>query len=94
MICIGLLAAFVLNDSQLRNPLKKRFFQKMCFFGELVLPSVILVKKPLKALSVRFKMVYQHLLYLILLWILVIFAVTDSLTSVVLLASTKFSLAY
>ena len=34
------------------TPSKKCFFQKMCFFGDLGLPSVILVNKLLKALRV------------------------------------------
>ena len=33
LICIGLIAALMLNDSQLRNALKKQFFQKMLFSG-------------------------------------------------------------
>ena len=40
----------------------------MWFFGDLGFPSVILVDKPLKALCLSFKMVYQHLLYLLSLW--------------------------
>ena len=51
-----------------RNPLKKCFFQKMWFFGDLDSPLVILVNKPLKALCLSSKMVYQHLLYLLSLW--------------------------
>ena len=40
----------------------------MSFFGNLGFPSVILVKKSLKALCLSSKMVYQHLLYLLWLW--------------------------
>ena len=46
------------------KPLKKCFFQKMSFFGNLGFPSVILVKKSLKALCLRSKMVCERLLYL------------------------------
>ena len=35
MICIGLLAAFVLNDSQRRNPLKKMFLSEKVIFPGL-----------------------------------------------------------
>ena len=65
MIGIGIFPAFGLNGTERRNPLKKCFFQKMWFFGDLGFPSVILVNKPLKALCLSFKMVYQHLLYLL-----------------------------
>ena len=68
MIWLGLLVALILNDSQLRNPLKKGFFQKMWFFGDLGFPSVVLVNKPLKGLCLSSKMVYQHLLYLLSFW--------------------------
>ena len=37
MICIGLLAAFVLNDSQRRNPLKKMFLSENVIFRGLTL---------------------------------------------------------
>ena len=40
----------------------------MWFFWDLGFPSSILVNKPLKALCLRIKMVYQHLLYLLSLW--------------------------
>ena len=68
MICIGIFLAFGMNKSQRRNPLKKCFFQKMWFLVDLGFPSVILVKKPLRAMCLSFKMVYQHLLYLLSLW--------------------------
>ena len=35
------------------------------FFGDFGFPSVILVNKTLKVLCLSFKMVYQHLLYLL-----------------------------
>ena len=41
----------------------------MGFFGDSGFPSVILVKKSLKALCLSSKMVHQHLLYLLSLWI-------------------------
>ena len=50
------------------TPRKKCFFQKIWFLGGLGFPSIILVNKPLKALCLCFKMVYQHLFYLLLLW--------------------------
>ena len=51
------------------EPPKKCFFRKFWFFGNLGFPLVILVNKPLKALCLSFKIVYQHLLYLLSLWI-------------------------
>ena len=44
------------------------FLSKNVIFGDLAFPKVILVNKPLKALCLSFKMVYQHLLYLLSLW--------------------------
>ena len=67
MICIGLLEAFVLNDSQRRGPLKKMPLSENVIFRGLRL-SLILVNKPLKAKCLSFKKVYQHLLYLLSLW--------------------------
>ena len=64
MICIGLLMALILPCG---TPSKKGFFQKMSFLGDLGFPLVIL-DKPLKALCLSFKIVYQHLLYLLSLW--------------------------
>ena len=49
-------------------PEKSVSFRKYDFWGGLGFPSNILVNKPLKALCLCFKMVYQHLLYLLLLW--------------------------
>ena len=40
----------------------------MWFFWDFGFPSVILVNKPLKAMCLSFKMVYQHHLYLLSLW--------------------------
>ena len=53
-IWIGLLVAFGKYWEERRNPPKKCFFQKMWF------SSVMLVNKPLKALCLSSKMVYQH----------------------------------
>ena len=68
MICNGIFLAFGKNREERRNPLKKCFFLKMWFFVDLGSPTVILVSEHLKALRLRFKMVYQHLLYLLSLW--------------------------
>ena len=68
MICIGIFLAFVLDGSQPRNPPKKMFHSENVIFQELRVSLVILVNKPLKALCLSFKMVYQHLLYLLSLW--------------------------
>ena len=51
-----------------RTPRKKCFIHKMWYFGDLGFPSVIFVNKPLKALCLSFKMVYQHLLCFLSLW--------------------------
>ena len=56
------------ENSENRNPPKKCFFQKMWFFGGLGFSSVIFVNKPLKARCLSFKILYQHLLYLLSLW--------------------------
>ena len=63
-----ILVASILPDSSLRNPLKKMFLSENMIFGDLGFPSFILVDKPLKAICLSFKMVYQHLLYLFSLW--------------------------
>ena len=56
------------NGLSAGTPSKKGFFQKMWFFGDLGFPSIPLFSKPLKALCLSFKMVNQHLLYLLSLW--------------------------
>ena len=43
----------------------KKMFQKLSFFWDFGFSSVILVNKPLKALCLSFKMVYQYPLYLL-----------------------------
>ena len=43
------------------------FLSENVIFGDLGFPSVILVNKPLKALCLSFKMVYEHL-YLLSVW--------------------------
>ena len=68
VICIGLLVALILNDSQLWNPLKKMFLSENLIFRYLGFPLVILVNKSLKAMCLSFKIVYQHLFYLLSLW--------------------------
>ena len=68
LICIGLIAALMLNDFQLQNPLKKIILSENVIFGDLGFPSVILVNKSLKALCLSSKMVCQYLHYLLSLW--------------------------
>ena len=54
-----------------RNPgsaRKKCLLHKKAFFRDVGSLSVILVNKPLKALCLSSKMVYQQLLYLLSLW--------------------------
>ena len=63
-----------------RTARKKCFFQNMWFFGGLGFPSAILVNKPLKALCLSFKMVYQHLIYLLSLWTYRHFKITQGQT--------------
>ena len=62
------------------TPPKKCFFQEMWFFGGFGFPSAILVNKPLKALCLSFKMVYQHLIYLLSLWTYRHFKITQGQT--------------
>ena len=50
------------------EPPQKTILSENVIFGDLGFPSVILVNKSLKALRLSFKMVYQHLLYLLSLW--------------------------
>ena len=52
----------------------------MCFFRDLGSTSVILVNKALKALCLSFKMVYQHILYLLSLWTYRHFKITQGPT--------------
>ena len=47
----------VVTGSSAGTPSKKRFFQKMLFFGDFGFPSIILVKKSLKVLYLSSKMV-------------------------------------
>ena len=68
MICIGIFLACIQKIQKTGTPRKKCFFQKMWFFGGLGFSSVIFVNKPLKARCLSFKILYQHLLYLLSLW--------------------------
>ena len=80
IIWLGLFPACVQKNLENRNPPKKCFFQKMWLSGGFGFPSVILVNKPLKALYLCFKIVYQHLLYLLLLWTYRHFKITQGQT--------------
>ena len=66
MICIGLPVALILPDSSLWNPLKKMFLSENVIFRGL---SFSLGHFGQQALCLSFKMMYQHLLYFLSLWI-------------------------
>ena len=77
---LGLLVAFRSAWFSTPEPPEKRFLQKTWFFGDLDFPSVSLVRKSLKALCLSFKMVYQHLFYLLSLWTYRHFKITEGPT--------------